>query len=159
MSSSKWFYKVFHKLSAYTTAPRKNLKFDKAFKNYFINVWCMSSWVDLLMCQNFIYHDFFVCLLFTEKKRVWLVNGFFVGPIGDLVSRLKKQQRKYSYFKIQNVFKLENHWMIWYAYQWHKCIINPKFKCYPLIADFKNNYKNNIMLALTLIGILKLWKK
>ena len=25
-------------LHTYTTAPRKNLKFDKAFKNYFINV-------------------------------------------------------------------------------------------------------------------------
>ena len=100
-----------------------------------------------------IYHDFFCLFTFYWKKRVWLVNGFFVGPIGDLVSRLKKQQRKYSYFKIQNFFKLENHWMIWYAYQWHKCIINPKFKCYPLIADFNNNYKNNIMLALTLIGI------
>ena len=35
---------------------------------------------------------------------------FFIGPIRDLLSQLKKEN-KYSYFKIRNFVKLANHRM------------------------------------------------
>ena len=42
----------------------------------------------------------------TEKKRVWLVN-IFCWTNKRFISSIKKKENKYSYFKIQNLVKLE----------------------------------------------------
>ena len=89
---------------------------------------------DLPIWRNFEFWSTNICycLLSAEKKRVWLVKNFF-WPIRDLFS-VKKNQNKYSYFKIRNFVKLANHQMTYiqnlYQKISFKCIVYNKYLVY-----------------------------
>jgi hypothetical protein len=71
---------------------------------------------DLLIWRNFEFWSTNICYCLlsapqnqfkTEKKRVWLVNVF----CWRFIFSVKKEEDKYSYFKIRNFVKLANHRM------------------------------------------------
>ena len=75
----------------------------------------------------------FVIVYFQLRKREFDWSKIFFWPIRDLFS-VKKNQNKYSYFKIRNFVKLANHQMTYiqnlYQKISFKCIVYNKYLVY-----------------------------